>query len=188
MDHVSWFDPGEEIVGQTGTFSLSSTAIDQVLWTDCEVSQSRFTACTFTDCQFERVAFLDCDLSSVSFIDCVFKDCTVRGGKKAPFLAFVDSLINGMTITGLGAEALEIQGGRLRELTISECSLGRLTFSAVKKTPKHRQSVTITDTTLNAVGGITQLAEAGVEVQVDAALWTLFGDLLLRQIGIKQVT
>ncbi len=183
-----WFSANIELTAMSGSFDQMSEEILNVSWHNCELSQSRLTASVFKNCQFRQVVFNNCDLSAVTFIDCQFKDCVLLDSKCTAYLSFIACSFAGLTLQGLTAEILEAQDCRIYHLSISNCNIDQLRFAGIEKLPSRSSSkVMIVKTELAGIGGITQMANKGEQIEIDAQLWTLFGDLLLRQIGIHQI-
>jgi hypothetical protein len=179
--------PGVDVVAARSSQALSQRTLRSVSWADTVVEFSRCSAAVFEGARFDRVVFRDCELSGVSFIDCSFRDCVVIGGKATSMLSVVDCAINGLWILDLNADRIEIQGGTIRALSIVDSSVGELVFNQPAGPKRSRGAVRLANLALGSVGGVTRLTEAGITVSVDAELWSLFGDLLLRQLGVEQL-
>jgi hypothetical protein len=90
-----------------------------------------------------------------------------------------------LSIFELNADRVEIQGGTLKHLTVADAKMDQLVFAHVASPRRSTGHVVLANVSLTSVGGISQLATAGVQVSVDPDLWALFGDLLLRQMGLE---
>lgn len=178
----------EDVTGASITGAeLGGTKLYGLNWTNCEVRASRFSATTMENCTFDHVVFGDCDLSGVSFIDCIFRNCIILGGKSTSLLAFVDSSLSLLFIAGTKIERIEIQGSRIGTLSLVDSAIEVLTFSNCRP-HSSTAKISLARLDLGSAGGVSKLPEAGVPVSVDTSLWTQFGDLYLKQLGLAEMT
>ena len=152
---------------------------------NCLFDSTRCSASTFDNVIFDKVLFRSCELSGVNFIDCQFRNCFIEGGKSSSFLSFADCVLTGLHLSGLTIDRLEVQGGTIVDVSVVESSIEALTFVKPFKPSRKMGRVTLSGLRLESVGGISQLAAVPVKIAVDRELWSLFGDLLLRQMGLE---
>jgi hypothetical protein len=188
LDTLSRLDDSDgEVSGVTSGPDLFQKRLRGVSWSGCVARSARLSAAVFEDCQFHRVVFRDCELSGASFVECNFRDCYIVGGKAGTILSVVDCSMVDLSIFELNADRVEIQGGTLTHLTVADAKLDQLVFAHVASPRRSAGQVVLTNVSLASVGGISQLANAGVQVSVDPDLWSLFGDLLLREMGLERL-
>lgn len=160
---------------------------EAVDWSDCIVERCRFSGAVLADGLFERVVFHDCDFTGLTFANCLMRDCVVLGVRSKSHLVLDNCILDGLTLARSSIDSLEVQNCRIAALNCFGVSARRLAFHHCQSPKRAAGSITLDASDLVQVNGLDGLAQAGIGLRVDAALWRDMGDALLRERGVEEL-
>ena len=175
---------GEATIGGVDAAGQRLEAVD---WTDCVVERCRFSGAVMADAHFQRVVFHDCDFTGLTFANCLLRDCIVIGVRSKSHLVLDNCILDGLTLARSSIDSFEVQGCRVATLSCLEVSARRLVFQHCWAPKRATSCITLDGGDLQQVSGLDGLAQAGIGVRVDAALWRDMGDALLRERGVEEL-
>ena len=179
---------GEQIARATiGAINAPGLQLEGVDWVDCVVERCRFSGATLIDSRFEGVLFHDCDFTGLTFANCLLRDCVIVGIRSAAHMAMDNCILDGLSLYRSSVGSLEVSDCRIGELTCVKLQANRLGLRNCQRSKRSSGVVAVAASEIAQIVGLDGLAQAGIGMRVDGALWREMGDSLLRERGVELV-